>query len=46
MNQQQISFYVTMKNGRPDKSFLPPNTPKQVFIYYKTVNKINGVLLG
>jgi hypothetical protein len=30
MNQQQISYFVSIKKGRPDQSLLPPNTPKQV----------------
>jgi len=30
MSQQQISFYVTVKKGRPDKSLIPPNTPQPV----------------
>ncbi len=30
MSQQQISFYVTVKKGRPDKSLIPHNTPPAV----------------
>jgi hypothetical protein len=29
MTQQQISFYVTVKKGRPDKSLIP-NAPSAV----------------
>lgn len=32
MSQQQISFYVTVKKGRPDKSIIPHNTPPAVRI--------------
>lgn len=32
MTQQQISFYVTVKKGRPDKNLIPPNTPVGVRI--------------
>lgn len=28
MNQTQISYFVTVKKGRPDQTLLPPNTPK------------------
>lgn len=34
MTQQQISFYVTVKKGRPDKNLIPPNTPVGVSILY------------
>jgi hypothetical protein len=30
MNHQQISYYVAMKKGRPDKTALPSNTPPAV----------------
>ena len=30
MTQQQISFYVTIKKGRPDKSLIPNNAPVSV----------------
>ena len=30
MNQQQISYFVSFKKGRPDCNLLPPNTPKHV----------------
>ena len=33
MSQQQISFYVTVKKGRPDKSLIPHNCPPSV-IYF------------
>jgi len=33
MSQQQISFYVTVKKGRPDKSIIPHNTPPAVRIF-------------
>jgi hypothetical protein len=33
MSQQQISFFVTVKKGRPDKNLIPPNTPLPV-IYF------------
>ena len=35
MNHQQISYYVTIKKGRPDKSALPPNTPQPVKMFLK-----------
>ena len=46
MNQQQISYFVSIKKGRPDQNLLPPNTPKQVKNSDKLANKIDGVLLG
>jgi serine/threonine protein kinase len=33
MSQQQISFYVTVKKGRPDKSIIPHNTPPAVRLF-------------
>ena len=30
MSQQQISFYVTVKKGRPDKTLIPHNAPPAV----------------
>jgi hypothetical protein len=30
MTQQQISFYVTVKKGRPDKANIPQNAPAAV----------------
>ncbi len=30
MSQQQISFFVTVKKGRPDKALIPPNAPSAV----------------
>lgn len=30
MTQQQISYYVTVKKGRPDKSLIPHNVPPAV----------------
>ena len=30
MTQQQISFFVTVKKGRPDKSLIPHNAPPAV----------------
>lgn len=38
MTQQQISFYVTVKKGRPDKSLIPQNTPGQVFKYFYQIS--------
>ncbi len=32
MTQQQISFYVTVNKGRPDKSLIPQNAPTAVNI--------------
>jgi len=33
MRQEQISFFVTVNKGRPDKSLLAPNTPSSVNIF-------------
>ena len=33
MTQQQISFYVTVKKGRPDKTLITQNTPAAVYTY-------------
>jgi serine/threonine protein kinase len=30
MTQQQISYYVTVKKGRPDKTLIPHNAPPAV----------------
>jgi len=32
MTQSQISYYVTVKKGRPDKSLIPHNAPPAVII--------------
>jgi hypothetical protein len=33
MTQQQISFHVTVKKGRPDKTLIPQNAPTAVNIH-------------
>lgn len=47
MTQQQISFFVTVKKGRPDKSLIPQNTPPAVGPnFINLVYKTDGDVLG
>lgn len=41
MRQEQISFFVTVNKGRPDKSLLAPNTPPAVITHLYNIYLIN-----